>query len=140
MNLLDRITAEPNVRTVPARYLAVRKITHEDRTQTRVAASALLSSVQRFAGRDQNGNARWVATGGAVSEDGSAWSDFTAVVPCKLCPGVTARHGGHVLSLVPVKGRRNLAKTCNARCEGATGPQCECSCGGDNHGQSHGLG
>jgi hypothetical protein len=26
---------------------------------------------------------------------------------------------------------------CNARCQNAVGPSCDCSCGGENHGRSH---
>ena len=29
-------------------------------------------------------------------------------------------------------------KICDGRCMGATGPTCECSCGGLNHGRNHG--
>ena len=28
---------------------------------------------------------------------------------------------------------------CDARCMGATGPNCECSCGGKNHGAAHAV-
>ena len=43
-------------------------------------------------------------------------------------------------------GRQGVAKTfapvlsekvCGARCAGATGPACSCSCGGENHGARH---
>ncbi len=33
-----------------------------------------------------------------------------------------------------VDGRHNDEVRCDARCEGAKGPSCECSCGGANHG------
>lgn len=33
-----------------------------------------------------------------------------------------------------VNGVRNERVACNARCMGAVGPACECSCGGENHG------
>lgn len=36
-----------------------------------------------------------------------------------------------------VEGRLNTAIQCNARCMGATGPNCECSCAGQNHGAAH---
>ena len=35
-----------------------------------------------------------------------------------------------------VKGVRS-AHVCDARCEAATGGNCECSCGGKNHGKAH---
>lgn len=37
-----------------------------------------------------------------------------------------------------VLGKYNPEKVCNARCMGATTGACECSCGGKNHGSSHG--
>jgi hypothetical protein len=40
--------------------------------------------------------------------------------------------------LKPVRGTFNPDKACNARCMGATGPSCECACGGANHGGNHG--
>lgn len=33
-----------------------------------------------------------------------------------------------------VQGRLNRNKPCDGRCMGATGPNCECSCQGENHG------
>jgi hypothetical protein len=33
-------------------------------------------------------------------------------------------------------GYKNDTK-CGARCRNATGPNCDCSCGGHNHGMSH---
>lgn len=34
----------------------------------------------------------------------------------------------------PVRGRFNAAVACNAKCQSSHGHQCECSCGGKNHG------
>lgn len=31
----------------------------------------------------------------------------------------------------------NTEKVCNGKCMGATGPACDCSCGGENHGRGH---
>lgn len=39
-----------------------------------------------------------------------------------------------VMKVAAVEGVVNVDKSCNARCMGATGPSCECACGGDNHG------
>jgi len=33
-----------------------------------------------------------------------------------------------------IAGTHNPEVACNARCMGATGPSCDCSCGGRNHG------
>lgn len=40
--------------------------------------------------------------------------------------------------LRPVLGKLNPEKVCDGRCMGATGPNCECQCGGANHGCNHG--
>ena len=38
---------------------------------------------------------------------------------------------------VSVSGKVNAEKACSARCQSATGPSCECACGGENHGAAH---
>ncbi len=43
-----------------------------------------------------------------------------------------------VMMLTPVKGTINLDKSCDGRCMNATGPNCECSCAGQNHGGAWG--
>lgn len=43
------------------------------------------------------------------------------------------------LKVTTVKGIVNVDKRCDGRCMGATGPNCECSCGGANHGASWSL-
>jgi len=53
---------------------------------------------------------------------------------CPQCPDP-----GHWIWLLPVHGTYHPGKVCNARCMGATGPACECSCAGSNHGGSHTL-
>lgn len=37
-----------------------------------------------------------------------------------------------------IRGRFSAAHRCDARCIYAKGPDCECSCGGANHGAGHG--
>lgn len=37
----------------------------------------------------------------------------------------------------PIKGHYSKDHKCDARCENATGPNCECQCGGENHGKAH---
>lgn len=49
---------------------------------------------------------------------------------CKACRGPVA--------LRAVVGKHRADKACDARCENATGHDCECSCGGKNHGKHHG--
>lgn len=45
-----------------------------------------------------------------------------------------SEHPRLVLRWRRIQGTHNPHKGCNARCEGATGPSCECECGGENHG------
>jgi hypothetical protein len=44
-------------------------------------------------------------------------------------------HG--LFPLRTLKGRYVPEKACDARCMNATGPNCDCSCGGANHGHAH---
>jgi hypothetical protein len=37
----------------------------------------------------------------------------------------------------PINGKIKASVKCDGRCTGATGPDCECSCGGANHGADH---
>lgn len=46
--------------------------------------------------------------------------------------------GGGNVKLLPVQGKFVAEKKCDGRCMGATGPNCDCSCGGKNHGCAHG--
>ncbi|MEU3455641.1 hypothetical protein ABZ671_18870 [Micromonospora sp. NPDC006766] len=39
-----------------------------------------------------------------------------------------------VMKVVTVAGTVNVDKTCDGRCRSATGPNCECPCGGEQHG------
>lgn len=41
------------------------------------------------------------------------------------------------LSWTALTATHNPEKVCNGRCMGATGPSCDCSCGGENHGSAH---
>ena len=36
-----------------------------------------------------------------------------------------------------VRGTVNMNKGCDGRCMAATGPNCDCACGGANHGANH---
>lgn len=56
----------------------------------------------------------------------SPWYGATPAVAC---------HGSWIVK--PVEGRYNPERKCDARCMGAVGPSCECSCGGKNHGMYH---
>lgn len=50
-----------------------------------------------------------------------------------------ADHPRLVLRWSRVQGVFNDAKVCTEKCMGATGPSCECECGGENHGGRHAL-
>lgn len=45
---------------------------------------------------------------------------------CPVCSGAA--------TVKTIRGVLVADKACNARCMGATGPSCECSCAGQNHG------
>lgn len=50
-------------------------------------------------------------------------------IPCRSCgqPRRADRMNGKHVAEIP----------CNAKCTSATGPNCDCSCGGSNHGAAH---
>ena len=56
------------------------------------------------------------------------WNCWMAVLPCPTCD---RRY--RVYSQL-IHGKVNTNITCTAKCESATGPDCECFCGGENHG------
>lgn len=49
-----------------------------------------------------------------------------------------ADHPRLVLRWKMIHGTHNADKVCTERCMGATGPSCECECGGENHGGRYG--
>lgn len=58
-------------------------------------------------------------------ESPDAWTHVTVACGC-----------GRQVSLKRVQGVVN-DHVCNAKCMNSTGPSCECSCGGANHGRGH---
>lgn len=60
-----------------------------------------------------------------IARETRFWSGSTATCEC-----------GARVALKGVWGRES-AKPCGARCMGAVGPSCDCSCGGRNHGGRH---
>lgn len=44
---------------------------------------------------------------------------------------------GNPVKTQPVRGKYSAKKICNARCLASTGPNCECSCAGANHGKNY---
>jgi len=60
------------------------------------------------------------------------------VVVARCEQGCTDRHGEVVwMTCKRIEGVHNAGIACNAKCVNATGPNCECSCAGDNHGGAH---
>lgn len=51
------------------------------------------------------------------------------VIRCRSC--------NRARRAVAVQGKFSARHECNARCLASTGPSCECSCGGKNHGASY---
>lgn len=43
------------------------------------------------------------------------------------------------LSWKPIDGKYSEKHVCDSRCMNAVGPNCECSCGGANHGAGHSV-
>lgn len=50
-----------------------------------------------------------------------------------------AEHPAWRMYWTALDGTYNPGKPCSARCTGATGPACDCSCGGENHGGRHAI-
>ena len=55
-----------------------------------------------------------------------------------LSPHSCPSSNHNYIRLGPVFGTYSEEKECNGRCMAATGHQCECQCGGKNHGANHG--
>ncbi len=65
--------------------------------------------------------------------DGETWVQTPgndASKPCPRCASPLPRRS-------IVKGRYSAHRRCDARCENAVGPSCECQCGGANHGRGY---
>lgn len=72
------------------------------------------------------------------AHDGSRWNGV--IVHCPHCaPGALHPQGGPArVRLQVLRGRYVADHKCDGRCMSATGPSCDCSCGGRNHGANHG--
>ncbi len=69
---------------------------------------------------------------------GSWWEGMR--VYCEGCAAEGRKNvdGSPVVVLLRlVIGKFNAEKKCDGRCQGATGPLCECRCAGANHGAAH---
>jgi hypothetical protein len=71
-----------------------------------------------------------------ITDAGSSYDRSRPFILNGVC--VSARCPDHgVYRLQSVKGRLVPDHKCDRRCTGATGPKCDCSCGGANHGADH---
>lgn len=81
----------------------------------------------------------------AVTESGVHLMGYNVVVRKKngqQVRGMQIPHTcacGQAVTLFPVAGTLVPDHKCDARCEHATGHQCECACGGKNHGKANGF-
>jgi hypothetical protein len=64
-----------------------------------------------------------------VSIWNGGWQGTVTCATCPPLPGMTA-----LVLLRKVRGVYSPHRKCGARCRAATGPNCECQCGGTNHG------
>jgi len=97
-------------------------------TETRAAARTSTGKVispKRISWQIVGGAHDGHRTGLAAAWNGKWQIDVT-------CPGCRA-----AVSLTAVMGAMSEEHVCGARCLASTGPNCECSCGGENHGKSH---
>lgn len=81
--------------------------------------------------------------GPAVLVQGCTWKrhkNGSVLIACPRCDDTTRGTRAGLVILKPLKAHLNTEKACNARCMNATGPSCECACGGVNHGGSHRVG
>lgn len=86
----------------------------------------------RVIGRDRFGNEKKRVT--FTFPNGETCDEPRHFVGCWTCP---SRHGqARQIELHTIRGVVT-EEECNAKCTGAAGHQCECSCGGKNHGGMH---
>ncbi len=62
-----------------------------------------------------------------IGNSGACLNDF-----CIACRGCGRNRGAKM-----VQGKFSTKHVCGAKCLASTGPSCECSCGGKNHGAGH---
>lgn len=95
--------------------------------------------VEYDAGRESNGYMRWpfrrdehgakVFPGAHVQASGGGKPTVYGGDPLGLCQSC-----GRVMQWAYLKANYVAEVACNAKCTGARGPSCDCSCNGKNHG------
>lgn len=78
------------------------------------------------------GAAPWLAAREVETSRLLTYDNGTVLARCSGCARVRVLH--------PVRGTMRDDIPCNAKCVGAFGPSCDCSCGGRNHGGAHSIG
>ncbi len=73
-----------------------------------------------------------------VREDEEGRMAITDQADAKSCPRCGDSGPGFLMDYKPVIGTLDESVICDARCTGARGPACNCSCGGENHGKAWG--
>lgn len=68
---------------------------------------------------------------------GAARTPLAAAWNGKWQIAATCPRCGAAMMVQAVAGTYSAEHICGARCLASTGPNCECSCGGRNHGKSH---
>jgi hypothetical protein len=58
-------------------------------------------------------------------------------VNAAMYAGLRCRCGRTTRTIARIKASHHAGVRCDARCRNATGPDCECSCAGANHGIAH---
>jgi len=61
---------------------------------------------------------------------------FCAPETCAGC-GASRATGDYWSKIILVRGHYSEVHKCDSRCMGAKGPNCDCQCGGANHGRAY---
>lgn len=120
-------TTAPAPTVTNERHLIFKLKRHGDCPTTAIRATHRTLRIPTRPGYSRTEQEVTTSREGVTFEDrgGNAWS---AVFECPSCSR-NVRVWGKA-----IQGHHNPTKNCTPRCEAATGPNCDCSCAGDNHG------
>ncbi len=85
---------------------------------------------------DKEREAAYNAHGEKCARYAEFWAKRRAMYPNYSVAAEQYQMAAIYFSHEPIRGHYNAAIKCDGRCMGATGHNCECSCGGANHGLS----
>jgi hypothetical protein len=129
--MIDRLVYEDEGRAiVRCRNRACRRaaqLTYSTRTEQWAFNGRPASRSEVTVGGRTYSLGRYMTTQGALLKSLSSRT-------CEGCGGGRGHYDVNIVRGVVVED-----KPCNAKCMGAVGPSCECSCGGKNHGGGHGV-